>query len=272
MFMKNKRIVIGVIVILVLCVSGREILNGHPGLQYRLIRTIHYARVQLSVYGESYRGRGYIATGDSVINCLGDSITQGDRNDDVSWVDCLIPLTEANKVNKYGIGGSTVSTYVDQHPMCVRYADMAEDANYIIIFAGNNDFTQSVPLGTEDSLDTNTFYGALNIMLSGLREKYPNGKFLYITPLRMWNYEHPKWSELVQYDAINMQELTLNDYRNAIINRCEYYSIPYFDLYNQGLYGRTEKTRNAVYVDGLHPNDEGHKIIASEIAEALKRL
>ena len=149
---------------------------------------------------------------------------------------------------------------------------MSDEADYIVIFAGNNDFTQSVPMGTPDSFDTDTFYGALNVMLSGIREKYPTGKILYVTPLRMWNYRHPEWEEPVQYDSHNQQGLTLKDYRDAIINRCDYYSIPYLDLYEQGLYGRTEKTREAVYVDGLHPNDKGHRMIASMIAESLKRL
>lgn len=47
----------------------------------------------------------------------------------------------AEKINKYGIGGSTVSDYVDEHPMCIRYSEMDDSADFIVIFAGNNDFT-----------------------------------------------------------------------------------------------------------------------------------
>jgi hypothetical protein len=57
----------------------------------------------------------------------------------------------------------------------------------------------------------------------------------------MWNYTHPKWNEFVEYDKKNKVGKTLKDYRDAIINRCEYYEIPYLDLYNEGLYGRTKK-------------------------------
>lgn len=86
----------------------------------------------------------------------------------------------------------------------------------------------------------------------------------------MWDYHHPKWNIPVEYTAKNQQGLTLKDYRNAIINRCEYYEIPYLDLYMTGLYGRSPNTKDAVYVDGLHPNDEGHKQIASMVAGKLK--
>lgn len=219
-----------------------------------------------------FLGYPYISTRNRTINCLGDSITEGYLNDGISWADRLQTLTYAKAVNKYGIGGSTVSTFADQHPMCLRYNEMDSKADFIVIFGGNNDFTQSVPLGNEDDVDTKTFYGGLNVLLLGLREKYPTGKFLYVTPLRMWDYQHPKWSKFVQYNERNRVGLTLLDYRNAIVNRCNYYEIPYLDLYNQGLYGSTKTTRDAVYHDGLHPNDNGHRIIASQIANALMKL
>lgn len=244
----------------------------HPNGMNRVLMIAHRIQENIVDVLGVYHGRGYVSTGDSTINCIGDSLTEGYKNDGISWADRLAALTQANAVNKYGIGGSTVSAYVDKKPMCLRFADMDDDADYIVIFAGNNDFTQSVPMGEENSHDINTFYGALNVMLSGLRDKYPYGKFLYVTPLRMWHYRHPKWTEDVEYTSKNEQGYTLLDYRNAIINRCEYYSIPYLDLYQQGLYGRTDNTRAAVYIDGLHPNDAGHRLIASQIAEALKRL
>lgn len=267
---EEKRIIIIACALVMICLCAYMIF-AHPGIKNRIIMLGHGAREDIYDYAVFYHGRDYISTGDAVINCLGDSLTEGYKNDEISWADRLSVLTMANKVNKYGIGGSTVSTYVDKNPMCVRYREMADDADYIVIFAGNNDFTQSVPMGDEDSLDTDNFYGALNVMLAGLREKYPAGKFLYVTPLRMWNYRHPKWQENVEYTSLNEQGYTLDDYRRAIINRCEYYSIPYLDLYSHGLYGRTEATRDAVYVDGLHPNDAGHRMIASQIADALKR-
>ena len=268
----RARIIVIVVCMMILVLCSGVLMYCHPNGINRVLVIAHRMQENIVDVVGVYHGRGYISTGDSTINCIGDSLTEGYKNDGISWADRLAALTQANTVNKYGIGGSTVSAYVDKNPMCVRFAYMDDDADYIVIFAGNNDFTQSVPMGEENSQDINTFYGALNVMLSGLRDKYPHGKFLYVTPLRMWHYHHPKWNEDVEYTSKNERGYTLLDYRNAIINRCEYYSIPYLDLYQQGLYGRTEKTRAAVYVDGLHPNDEGHRIIASQIAEALKRM
>ena len=238
----------------------------HGGLRHNACHMLHKGHETLldmqehSLYGGIMAGK--------TINCLGDSITEGYKNDELSWVDRL-PMLIGAHVRKYGIGGSTISAYVDEHPMCQRYADMDAEADCVVIFAGNNDFTRSVPLGDKDSRDEKNFYGALNIMLSGLRDKYPKGEFLFVTPLKMWHYTHPNWKMPVEYDAFNEQGLSLNDYRKAIIDRCEYYGIPVLDMYTKGIYGRTDKTREMVYVDGLHPNDKGHRLLARQIARAL---
>ena len=77
----------------------------------------------------------------------------------------------------YGQNGNTVAV---QHaevqplpPVCVRYADMADGADYVVVLGGANDKRLSVPLGETDSTSPETFCGALNVLIAGLTEKYP---------------------------------------------------------------------------------------------------
>ncbi|MBQ8415949.1 MAG: SGNH/GDSL hydrolase family protein [Clostridia bacterium] len=59
-----------------------------------------------------------------------------------------------------------------------NYGDTAskkpEDVDVIFVEGGYNDYNWGTPLGTLDSTDGTTFYGALNLMVSALLEQYPN--------------------------------------------------------------------------------------------------
>ena len=86
----------------------------------------------------------------------------------------------------YGIGSSTISEMGDggYEPMCVRYADMDDDADLITVMGGINDHTSvitAIDYGDINSMDTATFYGGWNVLLSGLRAKYPNAIILVFT-------------------------------------------------------------------------------------------
>ena len=93
-------------------------------------------------------------------------------------------------MNNYGKGGSTVSNYVNKNPMCIRYSSMSNNnADIILLEGGRNDFNQSVPIGATDSHDKKTFSGALNVIIEGLKEKYPNAMIVCISN---WNFPGTK--------------------------------------------------------------------------------
>ena len=156
--------------------------------------------------------------------------------------------------------------------MCIRYNDMADDADMVIVFCGNNDFTQSVPLGTPESCDTATFYGALNTLLHGLREKYPTSIIMIVTPLRMKNYSHPLWREPVEYTSRNVVGCTLQDYRDAIVCRCSAFHVPICDIFAEEAFSCSRASSRTLTLDGLHPNDCGHRLLADKIATSLGLL
>ena len=100
-----------------------------------------------------------------------------------TWVNQIGDKYGMHYVN-YGIGGSTVSDYVTtNNPMCVRFKDMEkQDADIILLEGGRNDRTKEVPIGTNDSKDTKTFKGALNVMIDTMFQTYPNAMIILVTP------------------------------------------------------------------------------------------
>ena len=115
---------------------------------------------------------------------IGDSYLEGngiDRND--HWVTQLGAKYNWTYVN-YGINGSAISAYASKNnPMVNRYQSMVEDedADIIIFEGGRNDYNKNVPIGTIGDADPNTFLGAIQIVIDGLLQKYPNAVILCMT-------------------------------------------------------------------------------------------
>ena len=198
------------------------------------------------------------------IGFLGDSITYG-LGVTTPYPSVIQNNTNCNSIN-YGISGNSIAKAgpngqpnAQENPMCIRYAQMDNDLDYILVFGGTNDYAYQIPLGEETSNDIETFYGGLNTLIEGLIEKYPGKPLLFLTPLyRTLSYESG-------YKFL--------DYVEAIKNRCKYYSIPYFNLTDRStIKSLIDTINNMYYVNGdrLHPNEEGQKIIARIIQHQLE--
>ena len=192
------------------------------------------------------------------IGFLGDSITNG-YGVDTPFRVLIANNTSAIQVN-YGINSSTLSNYNGgSNPVVERYVNMDNDLDYVCVLIGTNDWGAGVPLGEENSTDTTTFNGALNVLIEGLLNKYPNKKIMFMTLLQRRNA------------TVNAGIL---DKCNAIKNRCAYYSVPCFDLYSQGLNPHIDNVNNALFynADGLHPNTQGHILLANKIQKWLESI
>lgn len=198
------------------------------------------------------------------IGFLGDSITYG-LGVNNPYPTIIQNNTNCNAVN-YGVSGNSIAKAgskgqpnAQENPMCIRYSQMDNDLDYIIVFGGTNDYAYQIPLGEETSTDIETFYGGLNTLIEGLIEKYPGKPLLFLTPLyRTLSYESG-------YKFL--------DYVVAIKNRCKYYSIPVFDLTERStIKSLIDTINNLYYVNGdrLHPNELGHEIIARIIQHQLE--
>lgn len=195
-------------------------------------------------------------THDFKINCLGDSITVGYNNNDVSYVDYL--NSKYTTVRKYGESGTTISRQTGvTNSFLERYENMDNDVDIILIMGGTNDFGLNIPLGDMTSTDPYNFYGALKSLITGLIDKYPDKRIMFVTEL----------DRVIDSNGINVP---YTSYLAAIKEVCRYYSIPVLDLNsNLGFTSKNAKQAERYLPDYLHPNNEGHKIIADKIEKYI---
>ena len=201
-------------------------------------------------------------------NFVGDSITRN-RNSYVNEVKKLLGLETARN---YGIGGgalchrNSIERFKDRRfqgkkidvaypPVVSRWEKMDNDADLIFMLIGTNDFSSGVPMGSVDSLNKSEFNGSMNVVLKGLKGKYP-GKLIVVSTLLKRR----------QGGAL------LLPYNDAIEKACKRHGVICYDAHSkvgldfgQELYEKAMKTTT----DGLHPNAAGAKIIGQRIAEFI---
>ncbi|HKM04837.1 MAG TPA: GDSL-type esterase/lipase family protein [Lachnospiraceae bacterium] len=192
------------------------------------------------------------------INVLGDSITYGEKvsSQDNIYANLLGAKMGATVVNNYGLRGSTIAGI---HPerFIDRCMSMDATANFIIVFGGTNDYGTNTELGSYGDISGETFYGGLNLMMCGLKQRYPDAEVIFLTPLRRLNDSRK-----------NKIGKTLEDYVKAMIKMGEFYDIPVLDLYSAKELDFV-KNRYTYMRDGIHPNDKAHVIIANYLEEQL---
>lgn len=214
-----------------------------------------------------------------IINVLGDSITEGvgARTPDKAYPVVLSKLTGA-VVNNYGLscsritdvsgGWSNPASFID------RMYNMDKAADLVIVFGGTNDFWfGDCPIGKRTDTCVNTFYGALNTMIPYLKSAHPNADIVFVTP-----YQQSKDADMTHsYKRStygNFGTGTLNQYRIAILDRCEYYGVPVLDLYADYELN-TVDNRKALEMygnylcDGCHLNDAGYNLLARKIYQFI---
>ncbi|ENX30021.1 MULTISPECIES: SGNH/GDSL hydrolase family protein [Acinetobacter] len=203
---------------------------------------------------------------------LGDSITAR------GWYQphVVSELGLASYVN-FGVGGTTLArkTTSDTTAMSVRYEGMDATADLITVWGGVNDFGYSygsntgTVLGIMGDTSIDTVYGALKTIIEGLITKYPLAKIAFIIT--------PPVSSGMGMRSPNAKGFRLEQYCQAVREVCEYYSIPYLDLYKQS--GINEKNINIMTSnvsgtapDGLHPSALAMERIAKKMSAFLRDL
>lgn len=208
---------------------------------------------------------------------LGDSITEGHgvvQAENIFW-NRLAQNTGCISVG-YGVGGSRLAYQqgCSEPPERMdmdfprRAAEMEDDPDVIVVFGGTNDYGHgNAPLGTMADRDKTTFYGACHELCRLLLNKYPTATVVFMTPL------HRLYEER-QVNEIGVRNVaTLSEYCDIIRQVAGYYALPVLDLYNvSGMQPKVDIIREKYMPDGLHPNDDGHAIIASRLEGFLKAL
>ena len=221
------------------------------------------------VYTETSSGDSEISTESGTFGALLSSASTwyviGDSISDTN----LLPQTKymtilGNKFNNLTINnvGKDGSHFTNKTTGYSTFATLlgklpSNEPNVITIFGGVNDYIQSCTIGDISSTDTSNFYGALNSFISALNSKYANAKKLFIIPLNMRAGVFSTNS-----NGTNSLGNTLQQYRDAIIAVCKTNNIEYIDLHAD-----SELQPDLISSDGLHPTQDGHKLLASKLSK-----
>ena len=172
-------------------------------------------------------------------------------------------------VHNLAVNGAVMATIASQPSRYQWSADdhyklVGSDADIITIWLGANDMWQHVPVGTIDSTDVTTFYGAYNTVLSYYVANYPKTKLGIVASF---------WCT--------------QEYAEAVIALGAKYGVPVLNLYNDPSRPVTvgsqrpdvaesiKTQRNAQWVvseTNSHPSAAYHEIESYFIEEWLKTL
>ena len=178
--------------------------------------------------------------------CLGDSLTMGQG---IETPYCILVKEELTlrEVYNYGIGWSTVAdgrscschpgSYSAGHTPFIDRYPLMPPAEIIAVCGGANDHGVNVPLGESTDTVRSTFYGALNLLITGLKEKYPDAYIFFMTPF--------------DYNTVNDNGIHLSEYAAAIKKVCAIHGTDCYDCYSEMPIITETDT-----LDGIHPTQK----------------
>ena len=204
------------------------------------------------------------------IHFLGDSITEGfyAETKETSYVGRFQARYPHATIRNYGVGGSCISNKCvwNSEDMRARAKRMEPDADLIVIFGGTNDFHCMTPLGTPEERTADTFYGAYNLLLDDLGQRYPTTTIVLCTIL-------PRFDETWPERDGRVRVAPLCDYVDIIREIGKTRNLPVIDLFNlENFREPVPGDKSPLTKDGLHPLDEGHEILFNRIHQALLSL
>lgn len=190
------------------------------------------------------------------IVCIGDSLTTGYgvfKNE--RWSDILIDEYGFNIINK-GINGDTTSGMLDRFSCDV----INNFPTHVFIMGGCNDLLSGRKLANiEKNIEKMANEAIENNIAPVISSEVP------VIP----EIARRKWSFDADYDYVIENEIL---YREWILEFSKKNKIHCVDLY--GIFEEKLKFENAkkLYIDGLHPTKQGHRLIAESLANLFKSL
>ena len=198
-----------------------------------------------------------------IANFLGDSQTEVNSHKTKIYHDWVKEILGLSKANNYGVSGTTIAkkNTSDNTAMCIRYANMDNNADLICVMGGVNDRWFNNQLGKFGDTDPITFYGAMETLCDGLLTKYPGKTIIFITPTEQNNNS---------CNSANRTGYTPTDFANAMKRVCAKYSIPVFDANTcSGIYPLNEANASLYTTDKLHLNNKGHEVLGNKLSKFI---
>ena len=190
------------------------------------------------------------------INMLGDSyVKNGNDPVEEAWHYKLAQKYGMTYRN-YGINGNgIVSTKANRTPMVDRFDEMDNDADYVVVIGGRNDYNHELPL--------DEFRTGFIKLLKGLVAKYTTAKICVFTP---WSIG----------DIDEVKDVKLKDYVQTMVDVCEFYGIACFDASRKSSMTPWDADfRDRYYQepgDTNHLNDAGHDRFLPKAEAFMNRL
>lgn len=206
-----------------------------------------------------------LSTNDN-LTFVGDSITYGlyASNSSHSYPSIISKNANINVYNE-GVSGATWQNGSGNDTISLVTRSKSIDftrGNTIVLFAGTNDFAQSLPIGALADTTDKTMLGAINLVIQNIYSKNPVADILLILP--MWRARINDANAPVDIESTtNSIGQYLKDYNEAIMSAGEYYHFPVLDLYH--VFGVNKLNYTQWLADGLHPNDAGYAKLANVI-------
>ncbi len=187
------------------------------------------------------------------IVCIGDSLTYGYRvRRSKTWINLTEKELKINIENK-GISGDTTGG------MLARFREdvISKKPKIVFIMGGSNDIITGADLGVPQSNIMAMVHQARGNMITpiiGLPTKIDVDEVI------------EEWSSFADYEKISEQ---IDKYNSWLKRFSKAFEIDYID-FNIEINKLSNKEIHSIYLDGLHFNDKGHKLMAQVFIEKIK--
>ena len=244
--------------------------NAHPSIVFATTALSARVEEKLEVIVSSYNladsirkpivfnGKKLVAFGDSITAGVC-SPNLGDAGDN-KYINVFCSLSGATLVTNYAVGGSCITDADNvNNSIYDNVLSYTGDADIIWIAGGTNDWNTGKAIGTFESTEPKTFYGALRNICEHLKKNTPNAVVIFVTPIPYTNKN--------TYKSI----LPLDVYRSAIYEVATLYGFNVVDGKNLGMPYSSGNWNNKMCDDndGCHPTIEGHKLYARNLLGKL---
>lgn len=198
------------------------------------------------------------------ISIFGDSITSGENNNFISYVDKL--KIKNSVIHKHGISGTTIGDYslypvkdYDLIHELYKYTDELKESNIIILEYGCNDISAVCAKNTTLNIVVNSFIKGIDY----IKQINNNCKIYFIS-----------LGENIELLAKGQCNYLNDDYLKYMKIKKKQWIFNY-KLFINSIYSYVDKTIEIPYlskdldIDNIHPNDKGYELLANKIMEDI---
>lgn len=184
----------------------------------------------------------------------------------------LTELTDAICYGDFSVPNASINSFstMEYFPKAVFGFNRVDlnKVEVLVIEHGVNDYLVGAPLDNEeDPYDVYTFGGSLRYTLRELKKERPVIRILLCTPTYCWFL-----ADEVTCEERDLGGGCLEDYVNLELEIAREFGVDVLDNYHDSGIGGSFENWSEYTEDGLHLNEEGRRLIAGRMAEAIHRM